>query len=141
MTEHSLWRFSRAIHRAVNERQLEDLAPLLDAMAETLKAQDFSPETTSMRDKLNKAEIGIQVGEMRSLGLVGRDERAVYSGLLSSAKTATEAYRQVGIAGITAVRGRILICYVYADYENDGTMAAALARAKAQVAQVWSENP
>ena len=30
MTEHSLWRFSRAIHRAVNERQLEDLAPLLD---------------------------------------------------------------------------------------------------------------
>src|SRR5215831_16891925 len=30
MTEHSLWRFSRAIHRAINERQLEDLATLLD---------------------------------------------------------------------------------------------------------------
>src|SRR5882757_8331502 len=30
MTEHSLWRFSRALHRAVNERQLADLEPLLD---------------------------------------------------------------------------------------------------------------
>jgi ketosteroid isomerase-like protein len=30
MTEHSLWRFSRALHRAINERQLGDLEPLLD---------------------------------------------------------------------------------------------------------------
>ena len=30
MTEHSLWRFSRAIHRAINERQFDDLDTLLD---------------------------------------------------------------------------------------------------------------
>ena len=30
MTEHSLWRFSRALHRAINERQFADLEPLLD---------------------------------------------------------------------------------------------------------------
>ena len=30
MTEHSLWRFSRAFHRAVNERQPEHLEPLID---------------------------------------------------------------------------------------------------------------
>ncbi|KWV52547.1 ketosteroid isomerase [Bradyrhizobium macuxiense] len=30
MTEHSLWRFSRALHRAINERQLEDIESLLD---------------------------------------------------------------------------------------------------------------
>jgi hypothetical protein len=30
MTEHSLWRFSRAIHRAINERQREDLEALID---------------------------------------------------------------------------------------------------------------
>src|SRR6202161_2276765 len=30
MTEHSLWRFSRALHRAINERQTEDLEPLID---------------------------------------------------------------------------------------------------------------
>jgi ketosteroid isomerase-like protein len=30
MTEHSLWRFSRALHRAINERQSEDLEGLID---------------------------------------------------------------------------------------------------------------
>ena len=30
MTEHSLWRFSRALHRAINERQLEQLEELID---------------------------------------------------------------------------------------------------------------
>ena len=30
MTEHSLWRFSRAFHRAINERQIDDLEALLD---------------------------------------------------------------------------------------------------------------
>jgi hypothetical protein len=30
MTEHSLWRFSRAMHSAINERQFEDLQALID---------------------------------------------------------------------------------------------------------------
>ncbi|MDB5502703.1 MAG: hypothetical protein JWR89_2605 [Tardiphaga sp.] len=30
MTEHSLWRFSRALHRAINERQVDDLAAQID---------------------------------------------------------------------------------------------------------------
>lgn len=30
MTEHSLWRFSRAFHRAINERRFEDLETLID---------------------------------------------------------------------------------------------------------------
>jgi ketosteroid isomerase-like protein len=30
MTEHSLWRFSRAFHRAINDRQFDELAAALD---------------------------------------------------------------------------------------------------------------
>ena len=30
MTEHSLWRFSRALHRAINERHTDDLAAMID---------------------------------------------------------------------------------------------------------------
>jgi ketosteroid isomerase-like protein len=30
MTEHSLWGFSRAVHRAINDRQLDDLQTLID---------------------------------------------------------------------------------------------------------------
>jgi len=34
MTEHGLWRFSRAFHRAINERQLGDLEQLIDEEVE-----------------------------------------------------------------------------------------------------------
>ena len=34
MTEHSLWRFSRALHRAINDRQREDLEELIDEEVE-----------------------------------------------------------------------------------------------------------
>ena len=30
MTEHSLWRFSRALHSAINDRQFEDIKDLID---------------------------------------------------------------------------------------------------------------
>jgi ketosteroid isomerase-like protein len=30
MTEHSLWRFSRALHRAINDRQRDDLDAIID---------------------------------------------------------------------------------------------------------------
>ncbi|SHL21897.1 Ketosteroid isomerase-related protein [Bradyrhizobium lablabi] len=30
MTEHSLWRFSRALHRAINERHFDDIEALID---------------------------------------------------------------------------------------------------------------
>ena len=30
MTEHGLWRFSRALHRAINDHQFADLEPLID---------------------------------------------------------------------------------------------------------------
>jgi len=30
MTEHSLWRFSRALHRAINDRQFDELSAVLD---------------------------------------------------------------------------------------------------------------
>ena len=30
MTEHSLWRFSRALHSAINERRLDDLEEVID---------------------------------------------------------------------------------------------------------------
>jgi ketosteroid isomerase-like protein len=30
MTEHSLWRFSRALHRAINDRHFRDIAALID---------------------------------------------------------------------------------------------------------------
>jgi hypothetical protein len=44
MTEHSLWRFSRALHRAINERQLEDLE-VIRQVAENVRVHRFDRES------------------------------------------------------------------------------------------------
>ena len=123
------------------DRDVGEPGSFLDEMAASLRSQEGGDESSSIRDRLNEAELGGEVGRIRQLGLVGRDENAVYGAFLTSAKTATEKFRQLGIMGITAVRRRLLFCYVYADYENKDTLTALLARAQAQVARLRSENP
>jgi hypothetical protein len=132
---------SLATPRSYLDRTIDDRRAFLDATAKSIKSRDIDQTVTSLRDKVNKALLGIQVGEVRSLGVVGRDENAVYSGLLTSLKTTEEKFKQVGILGITAIRGRFLTCYVYADYESEETVSALLARAQAQVARLMAENP
>ncbi|MBR0798928.1 nuclear transport factor 2 family protein [Bradyrhizobium jicamae] len=65
MTEHSLWRFSRAFHRAINERQLDDLEPLLDDEVEwaIYGPIDMFPFFGARRGKEAVLEVIRQIGE------------------------------------------------------------------------------
>jgi len=48
MTEHSLWRFSRALHRAINERQSADLEALLESSDFLVISCPLTPQTRGM---------------------------------------------------------------------------------------------
>ena len=65
MTEHSLWRFSRALHRAINERQLEDIAELLDDEVEwaIYGPIDMFPFLGARRGKAAVLEVIRQIAE------------------------------------------------------------------------------
>ena len=65
MTEHSLWRFSRALHRAINERQLDDLEPLLDDDVEwaIYGPIDMFPFLGSRRGKAAVLEVCRQIAD------------------------------------------------------------------------------
>ena len=65
MTEHSLWRFSRAFHRAVSEGQLEDLADLIDEDVEwaIYGPIDMFPFLGARRGKLAVLEVVKQITE------------------------------------------------------------------------------
>ena len=65
MTEHSLWRFSRALHRAINERQLEDIEQLLDDEVEwsIFGPIDLFPFFGARRGKAAVLEVIRQIGE------------------------------------------------------------------------------
>jgi ketosteroid isomerase-like protein len=65
MTEHSLWRFSRALHRAINERQFSEIEPLLDEDVEwTIHGPvELFPFFGSRRGKAAVLEVIRQIAE------------------------------------------------------------------------------
>jgi ketosteroid isomerase-like protein len=65
MTEHSLWRFSRALHRAINERQPEDLETLIDEEVDwaVYGPIDMFPFLGARRGKAAVLEVIRQIAE------------------------------------------------------------------------------
>ena len=65
MTEHSLWRFSRALHAAINERQQRDLEPLIDEEVEwaIYGPIDMFPFLGSRRGKAAVLEVCRQIAD------------------------------------------------------------------------------
>ena len=65
MTEHSLWRFSRALHRAINERQLEEIEALIDEDVEwaIYGPIDMFPFLGARRGKAAVIEVIRQIAE------------------------------------------------------------------------------
>src|ERR1700742_5029496 len=65
MTEHRLWRFSRALHRAINERRHQDLEPLLDEDVEwaIYGPIDMFPFLGSRRGKAAVLEVCRQIAD------------------------------------------------------------------------------
>ena len=65
MTEHCLWRFSRALFRAINERQIEDVAELIDDEVEwaIYGPIDMFPFLGARRGKAAVLEVIRQIAE------------------------------------------------------------------------------
>ena len=65
MTEHSLWRFSRALHRAINERRPEELADLIDDDVDwaVYGPIDMFPFLGARRGKLAVLEVLRQIAD------------------------------------------------------------------------------
>lgn len=65
MTEHSLWRFSRALHRAINDHQFDDLEALLDEDVEwaIYGPIDMFPFLGARRGKPAVMEVVRQIAE------------------------------------------------------------------------------
>jgi hypothetical protein len=103
MTEHSLWRFSRALHRAINERQFADIEPLIDDEVEwaIYGPIDMFPFLGSRRGKAAVIEVIRQIAESvrvyrfdREAILLGVDQAA---SMLRFSFTSLESYKPISL--------------------------------------------
>jgi ketosteroid isomerase-like protein len=103
MTEHSLWRFSRALHRAINERQYEDLVPLIDEDVDwaIYGPIDMFPFLGARRGKAAVMEVIRQIAENvrvhrfdRETVMLGNDSAA---SMLRYSLTSLESSRPISL--------------------------------------------
>jgi len=85
MTEHSLWRFSRAFHRAINERRPEDLEALIDDDVDwTIYGPiDMFPFLGARRGKAAVLEVCRQIAD--NVRILRHDRETVMLGVDSAA--------------------------------------------------------
>ena len=103
MTEHSLWRFSRAFHRAINERQLQDLEALIDEEVDWAihGPVDMFPFLGARRGKAAVLEVIRQIAENirvhrfdRELIMLGDDQAA---SMMRYSLTALDSNRAISL--------------------------------------------
>jgi ketosteroid isomerase-like protein len=85
MTEHSLWRFSRAFHRAINERRPEDLEALIDDDVDwkIYGPIDMFPFLGARRGKAAVLEVCRQIAD--NVRILRHDRETVMLGVDSAA--------------------------------------------------------
>lgn len=94
-----------------------------------------------LTQRTERALKGLQVDELRSLGVVGEDEKACYSAALRNqhAESAQQKLQDLVFA-ITVLKGKLLFLYLYTPHAGDGTIPALLDRIRATVTALAAAN-
>ncbi len=96
MTEHGLWRFSRALHRAINERQFDDVTELIDDEVEwaIFGPIDMFPFLGARRGKAAVLEVIRQIAE--NFRVYRFDRETVLLGVDSAASMLRFSFTSLG---------------------------------------------
>jgi hypothetical protein len=94
-----------------------------------------------LSQRMERAVKGLQVNELRSLGVVGEDPDACYSAALQNLRVEGGPEKlQHLVFAITAVKGKLLFLYVYGLHTGDHTIPALLDRVRTTVTELARAN-
>jgi hypothetical protein len=94
-----------------------------------------------LTQRTERALKGLQVNELRSLGVVGEDSNACYSAALRNlqAESAQQKLQDMVFA-VTVLKGKLLFLYVYALHADERTIPALLDRVRTTVTALAAAN-
>jgi hypothetical protein len=95
-----------------------------------------------MKARIEEAVRGVQLNQVRSLGVVAEDANACYAALVQRFKAETgKDVTIMALFATTLVRGKLVLYYLYSPYRSAQTMTALLAKQKLNVAALLAANP
>jgi hypothetical protein len=83
---------------------------------------------------------GYQMGQIKSLGILAKDDAGIYSGLLMSQTMAGVPQTIACVIGMTLINGYVVTMNSYRPYENAETYTAMIADMKGDMAALVSMN-
>jgi len=97
---------------------------------------------TDMKARIEEAVRGVQLNQVRSLGVVAEDANACYAALVQRFKAETgKDVTIMALFATTFVQGKLVLYYLYSPYRSAQTMTALLAKQKLNVAALLAANP
>ncbi len=97
---------------------------------------------TDMKARIEEAVRGVQLNQVRSLGVVAEDASACYAALVQRFKAETgKDVTIMALFATTFVQGKLVLYYLYSPYRSAQTMPALLAKQKLNVAALLAANP
>ena len=97
---------------------------------------------TDMKVRIEEAVRGVQLNQVRSLGVVAEDANACYAALVQRFKAETgKDVTIMALFATTFVQGKLVLYYLYSPYRSAQTMPALLAKQKLNVAALLAANP
>jgi len=97
---------------------------------------------TDMKARIEEAVRGVQLNQVRSLGVVAEDANACYAALVQRFKAETgKDVTIMALFATTFVQGKLVLYYLYSPYRTAQTMPALLAKQKLNVAALLAANP
>jgi len=96
----------------------------------------------SAAQRLREAVSRLDVQAFSSVGVLDRDDSAVYLGFLTKLHAGNETFTQAGVMALTIARSRMVTLYLYSDYTKNPrtTLQTLVTKNKASVAAFTSLN-
>ena len=117
-------------------------AELIEAFAQALTQNEpFAQARETARDRIAEADLAIELQDMVGLGLLHRDDTAVFTGVLT--RTAVEGAGidvSAVVSGMTLISGRIVSLNLAAPYEGQQTVESLLAQQRGNIRQLLDSN-
>jgi hypothetical protein len=114
----------------------------LAAIAQAVAQQDpVAAIEGEMRERVERANLSLEVGEMAGLGLIHQDDTAVYTGVIQSLVMQDgSSERVVAITGITLVQGHPVSVNLFAPFRDSATLEGLLAAQQQNLARFVAAN-
>jgi hypothetical protein len=114
----------------------------LAAIAKAFAQQDpVAAIEDEMRERVERADLALEVGEMAGLGLIHQDDTAVYTGVIQSLVMEDgSSERVVAITGITLVQGHPVSVNLFAPFRDSATVETLLVAQRQNLARFVAAN-